>query len=205
MELLISLLKGFISSSGLIIAIGAQNAFVIRQGLKRQHLLLTASMCALIDAVLITFGVMGFGYYVVEYPLIVDFTKYFAVLFLFSYGVISLRSALKKHSLIAHVDQCSANSVKKIVVCLLALSLLNPHVYLDTVILLGSIASQQPPNEQLYFALGAISASFVWFFSITFGAHLLAPIFQNKNSWRVIDGLISLIMFSIAINILLFG
>lgn len=205
MELLISLSKGFLSSSGLLIAIGAQNAFVIRQGLKRQHLLLTASICSLIDAVLITFGVLGFGYYVVEYPLIIDFTKYFAVLFLFLYGVMSLRSALKKQPLKNLVDHYPADSVKKIASCLLALSLLNPHVYLDTVILLGSIASQQPTHERPYFALGAICASFVWFFSITFGARLLAPFFRNENSWRVIDGLISLVMFSIAINILLFG
>lgn len=88
---------------------------------------------------------------------------------------------------------------------MLALSLLNPHVYLDTVILLGSIASQQPTHEQPYFAFGAICASFVWFFSITFGARLLAPFFRSENAWRAIDGLISLIMFSIAINILLFA
>lgn len=202
MDILFSLLKGFSASSGLIIAIGAQNAFVIRQGLRREHLLLTALMCSLIDAVLIVFGVVGFGYYISEYPLLIELTKYFAAVFLFIYGLIALRSAFKKNSLRSSVDECSAISLRRIIVSLLAFSLLNPHVYLDTVILLGSIASQQPVHEQKYFALGAIGASFAWFFSITFGAHLLAPFFQKENSWRIIDGLIAIIMWVIAFNIL---
>lgn len=204
MNIILSLLKGFSASSGLIIAIGAQNAFVIRQGLRRQHLLLTALICSTIDAVLIIFGVIGFGYYISEYPLFIDLTKYFAAIFLFSYGLISLRSALKKNALKNSVDECATSSAKKIIVSLLALSLLNPHVYLDTVILLGSIASQQPAHEQMYFALGAISASFAWFFAITFGARLLAPFFEKENSWRIIDGLIAIIMWVIAFNILNF-
>lgn len=202
MNILFSLLKGFSASSGLIIAIGAQNAFVIRQGLRRQHLLLTALMCSLIDAILIIFGVIGFGYYISEYPLFIELTKYFAAIFLFSYGLISLKSAFKKNTLKISGEERSTNSAKKVIISLLALSLLNPHVYLDTVILLGSIASQQPPHEQLYFALGAISASFAWFFAITFGARLLAPFFQKENSWRIIDGFIAIIMWAIACSIL---
>lgn len=204
MNILLSLLKGFSASSGLIVAIGAQNAFVIRQGLRRQHLLLTALICSSIDAILIFFGVTGFGYYISEYPLFIDFTKYFAAVFLFCYGAASLRSAFKKNSLKSSVSENSSNSAKKIIASLLALSLLNPHVYLDTVILLGSIASQQPAHEQIYFALGAIGASFAWFFAITFGAHLLAPFFQKENSWRIIDGLIAITMWIIAFNILNF-
>jgi L-lysine exporter family protein LysE/ArgO len=202
MNILLSLLKGFGVSGGLIIAIGAQNAFVIRQGLKRQHLLLTALLCSSIDALLIIFGVIGLGYYISEYPLFIEFTKYFAAIFLFSYGIISFRSAFKTNTLKDSVDECSTNSARKVIFSLLALSLLNPHVYLDTVILLGSIALQQPAHEQMYFALGAMSASFAWFFAITFGARLLAPFFQKENSWRVIDGLIAIIMWGIAFNIL---
>lgn len=204
MEILISLLKGFSASGGLIVAIGAQNAFVIRQGLRRQHLLLTALLCSLIDAILIFCGVIGFGYYISEFPLFIEITKYFAVLFLISYGFISLRSAFKNSVLKSSVDERIKTSAKKVVISLLALSLLNPHVYLDTVILLGSIASQQPAHEQLYFALGAISASFAWFFSITFGAKLLAPFLQNEKSWRIIDGLIAIVMWTIAVSILNF-
>lgn len=202
MYILLSLLKGFSASSGLIIAIGAQNAFVIRQGLKRQHLLLTALMCSIIDAILITCGVIGFGYYISEYPLFIVFAKYLAAVFLFLYGLLSLRSAFKGNALKEAIEERSVNSAKKVIFSILALSLLNPHVYLDTVILLGSIASQQPAHEQLYFALGAIGASFAWFFAITFGARLLAPLFQKENSWRVIDGFIAIIMWVIACSIL---
>lgn len=204
MDLLLSLLKGFCASSGLIIAIGAQNAFVIRQGLRRQHLLLTALLCSSIDAILIAAGVIGFGYYISEYPLFIDFTKYFAATFLFFYGVISFRSAFKKDSSKNSLCEGTGNSAKKVILSLLALSLLNPHVYLDTVILLGSIASQQPAHEQLYFAFGAITASFTWFFAITFGARLLSPFFQKENSWRIIDGFIAITMWAIAFNILNF-
>ena len=202
MNILISLLKGFSASGGLIIAIGAQNAFVIRQGLKRQHLLLTALMCSIIDALLIVCGVIGFGYYISEYPLFIEIAKYCAIAFLFFYGLISLKSALRKKTFNNSVNGCEIYSKKKIIVSLLALSLLNPHVYLDTVILLGSIASQQPAHEQMYFACGAISASFAWFFAITFGAQFLAPLFQKENSWRIIDGFIAIIMWMIAFNLL---
>lgn len=204
MNILISLLKGFSASGGLIMAIGAQNAFVLRQGLKRKHLLLTALMCSIIDAVLIFLGVIGFGYYISEYPLFIDLSKYFAAAFLIVYGLLSFKSALKSNSLNCTLEECSNSSAKKIIVTLLALSLLNPHVYLDTVILLGSIASQQPAHEQFYFALGAMSASFTWFFALTFGARLLAPFFQRESSWRIIDGLVAITMWGMALSILNF-
>ncbi len=202
MNILFSLLKGFSASGGLIIAIGAQNAFVIRQGLRRQHLLLTALMCSLIDAILIAFGVIGFGYYISEYPFFIELTKYFAAIFLFLYGLISFRAVFRNNALKKSEEGSSETSVKKIVVSLLAFSLLNPYVYLDTVILLGSIASQQPAHEQIYFAFGAIAASFAWFFALTFGAHLLAPFLQKEYSWRIIDGFIGLTMWIIALNVL---
>lgn len=202
MEIMLALLKGFSTSGGLIIAIGAQNAFVIRQGLKGQHLFLTAFVCALIDAILITFGVIGFGHYISEYPMFLEITKYFAALFLFLYGIFALRSAFKHEALKSAGN--GEKSIKRLIVSLLAFSLLNPHVYLDTVILLGSIAAQQPAHEQMYFGLGAIAASFVWFFSITFGAQYLAPLFQKEISWRIIDGTIAIIMWLMALSILHF-
>lgn len=202
MNIILSLAKGFGASSSLIIAIGAQNAFVIRQGLRRQHLLLTALMCSLIDAILIVCGVVGFGHYISEYPLFIDLTKYFAAIFLFFYGAIAFKSAFKKTSLTCSVEEHSLDSAKKTIATLLVLSLLNPHVYLDTVILLGSIASQQPDHEQVYFALGAIGASFAWFFTITFGARLLAPFFRKEFSWKIIDGLVAITMWIIAFTIL---
>lgn len=198
-----SLIKGFGVSGGLIMAIGAQNAFVIRQGLKRQHLLLTALVCSCLDAILIALGVIGIGQYIVEYGWIIEITKYFAAVFLIAYGALSLRSACKTTSLPGFTDEQAMVSAKKTFFSLLALSLLNPHVYLDTVILMGSIASQHPTHERIYFAVGAMAASFSWFFAITFGARLLAPLLRKKNSWRVIDGSIAFIMWMIAISLFL--
>lgn len=204
MSVLLSLLKGFSACSGLMMAVGAQDAFVIRQGLKRQHLFLTALLCSSIDALLILFGVIGFGYYLSEYSSLIVFSKYFAAIFFIFYGLFAFKSALKKSILKTTGNDYTTNSVKKIIGSLLTLSLLNPHVYLDTVILLGSMASEQPANEKMYFTLGAISASFAWFFAITFGAQLVAPFFQKANSLRIIDGCIAILMWVMAFNILHF-
>lgn len=200
MSILLSLLKGFTTSGSLLVAIGAQNAFVIRQGLKRKHLLLTAFVCSLLDAMLIGFGAIGFGRYISEYPFFLEITKYFAIIFLIVYGCFAFRAALGKNTL-KNIEKPAETSTKKLLLSLIALSLLNPHVYLDTVILLGSIASQQPIDEQKIFAMGAISASFAWFFSITFGARFLAPFFQKEYAWKMIDGLIAITMWIIAWNI----
>lgn len=201
MNLIFSLLKGLSVSGGLIIAIGAQNAFVIRQGLRRRHLLLTALVCSLIDALLIILGVVGFGYVITNYPIFIDLSKYLAVIFLFVYGILSFKSAFQTSSLTSK-DEHSLVSAKKTAMSLLALSLLNPHVYLDTVILLGSIANQHPVPERIFFAIGAICASFIWFFALTFGAYLLAPLLKKQSAWKVIDCFIGLTMWMIAYSLL---
>ncbi len=195
------LLKGFASSASLIIAIGAQNVFVIRQGLLQNHLFLTALLCSSIDAILITTGVFGFGQVISAYPLLIEITKYFAVAFLLAYGVLSLKSAFTNKNLENKRNQ-AAQSRKKTVLLLLALSLLNPHVYLDTVILLGSIASQHSLDEQFYFAIGAIAASFIWFFSISYGSRFLAPFLSNALAWKIIDICIAFIMWGIAVSLI---
>lgn len=200
---MIPLITGFSASGSLIVAIGAQNAFVIRQGLLRQHLFLTALLCSLIDSLLIILGVVGFGQVVSNFPWFIDFTKYFAILFLFSYGLLSFKYACREENTNQAFDGGAIFTAKKTVFTLLAFSLLNPHVYLDTVILLGSIASQQPPEEQMFFALGAIAASFTWFFGITYGAQILAPFFQKKNAWRIIDFVIGLTMWIISVLLIL--
>ena len=200
--MLLTLLKGFCTSGSLIVAIGAQNAFVIRQGMLRRHLFMTAFLCSVIDALLILLGVLGFGQLISAYPLSIELSKYFAIIFLFIYGVISLKSCLNPKCLENEKEQ-KMPSAKKTIFLILALSLLNPHVYLDTVILLGSIASQQPRGEQIYFTLGAISASLIWFFAITYGSYLLAPFLSKQSSWRIIDGLIALIMWGIAVSLMI--
>lgn len=200
--MLLTLLKGFGTSGSLIVAIGAQNAFVIRQGMLRRHLFITAFLCSVIDALLILLGVLGFGQIISAYPLLIELSKYFAIIFLFFYGIVSLKSSLNPKCLENEKEQ-ELPSAKKTIFLLLALSLLNPHVYLDTVILLGSIASQQPHDQQIYFTVGAISASFLWFFAITYGSYLLAPFLSKQSSWRIIDGLIALTVWGIAISLMI--
>lgn len=200
MSMFLTILKGLGASGSLIVAIGAQNAFVIRQGMLRRHLFMTAMICSMIDGVLILLGVLGFGKLITAYPLSIEISKYFAIIFLLLYGIVSLKSALNPRSLESG-QEVDLPSAKKTIFLLLALSLLNPHVYLDTVILLGSIASQQPDDQRIYFTLGAISASFLWFFAITYGSYLLAPFLSKQSSWRVIDGLIALTMWAIALSL----
>lgn len=128
--------------------------------------------------------------------------KYFAVIFLFIYGALSLKSAFSSKSLSEKEDNLLP-SVKKTILLILALSLLNPHVYLDTVVLLGSIASQQPAHELAYFAIGAIIASFAWFFTITYGSHFCAPFLRNPFCWKIIDLIVATMMWFIAITLII--
>ena len=196
------LVKGFLMGASLIIAIGAQNAFVIKQGLSRTHLFLTAFLCAFLDACLIALGVLGFGEILDEFPITIMIAKYFAVIFLVIYGGFALRSAFKKERLELQPGP-SIQSLKKTVWMLIALSLLNPHAYLDTVILLGSIASQYPFYDKLLFAIGAVCASFAWFFFLTYGSRLFAPLLKKPIAWKIIDASVCIIMWSIAIGLLL--
>jgi L-lysine exporter family protein LysE/ArgO len=191
---------GFSFGATLIIAIGAQNAFVIRNGLTKKHLFLTAILCSSIDAVLILLGVFGFGTFIGQYPAWLLWANYLAILFLLAYGVLSLWAALKPKDKID--ENTSISSMKKVILSILAFSLLNPHVYLDTVILLGSIAAQEEPSMQSSFALGAICASFTWFFSLSYGASFCARWLRKPGTQRALDFAITLIMWSIAIRLI---
>ena len=196
----VALVQGFLSGAGLIIAIGAQNAFVLKQGLKKQHVFITALFCSLMDILLICVGVAGFGEMVNHYSFLVDIMKWGGILFLLWYGWRSFLSAFKSQSMdLENAEEI--NSLKKTLYCLIAFTLLNPHVYLDTVVLLGSISSQFEKNERLLFAIGAAVASFSWFFSLSYGSRFLAPLFKNRNTWKVIDVSIACIMWFIAISL----
>lgn len=197
----LTLLKGFTVGGSLIVAIGAQNVFVIKQGLKRQYLLLTALVCSLLDAIFIAVGVGGFGHLVSAFPGMIVFMKYFAILFLLIYGALSFKSVFKSKQMDVSSDR--EISLKNTILVLLALTVLNPHAYLDTVVLLGTIAAQQ--TNRIYFALGAIIASFIWFFAITYGVSLLSPLLQKKSAWKVIDGLSGLTMWGIALTLYFSG
>ena len=194
---------GFALGASLIVAIGAQNAFVLRQGIRREHVLPVAAICVVVDATLISLGVAGFGAIVERVPQLLAVTAWGGAAFLGVHGALSLRSALKPHALRADEARPSGRSLSAVVATALAVSLLNPHVYLDTVVLLGSVASQYPAGLRPSFALGAMTASATWFFGLGFGARVLAPLFARPVAWRVLDLLIAAIMWAIAGSLVL--
>ncbi|GIT90551.1 amino acid transporter [Jannaschia pagri] len=193
-----SLFSGFALGLSLILAIGAQNAFVLRQGLRGQHVLPVVLTCALSDAVLIVAGVAGFGALVEAMPGIVDLFRWGGAAFLTAYGARALWSAwCGGNSLEAGAE---AGGLRRAVLTCLALTWLNPHVYLDTVMLLGSISTQaQSPGA---FGVGAVLSSFTFFFSLGYGAALLRPVFARPMSWRILDVGIALIMWAIAARLI---
>ncbi|EAT11469.1 L-lysine exporter, putative [Oceanobacter sp. RED65] len=183
----------------MILAIGSQNAFVLRQGIKGEHVFWVCLVCALSDALLIASGVAGFGSIVKAYPDVLVVARYVGSAFLIGYGGVSLYSAFAKDHILKASELGAQTPFKAIAICL-AFTWLNPHVYLDTVVLLGSISTQY--IEPLMFGLGAISASFVFFFSLGFAAKKLAPLFERPLSWKLLDGLVGAIMFYIALSLL---
>jgi L-lysine exporter family protein LysE/ArgO len=195
-------LKGFGLGTGLIVAIGAQNAFVLRQGLKREHVFLIATICFLCDATLIALGSAGFGSLVAAFPRLTDIAAWCGAAFLFAYGLRSFRAAFRPSVLEASGEGAERMSLKQAVLTTLALSLLNPHVYLDTVVLLGSLAGQFVMPSRAFFAFGAMTASCVWFYGVGYGAGRLAPLFSRPAAWRGLDLLIGVIMWSIAFSLL---
>ncbi|TXH68246.1 MAG: amino acid transporter [Thiothrix sp.] len=193
-------LKGFGMGAGLIVAIGAQNAFVLSSALRNQHVLVVAALCILIDAVLIVAGVWGLGALIQEFPALLQVATWGGALFLFIYGLLAFKRAL--HPAQLNANSTTAPTLQAAVLTTLALSLLNPHVYLDTVILLGSIGGQLPKPQPTWFAIGAVLASLTWFSVLAWGGRRLAPWFANPNSWRILDLIVGLTMWSIAASLL---
>lgn len=189
-------LPGFLAGLSLIIAIGAQNAFVIRQGLTKKHVLLVVAICALSDAVLIFLGIGGLGAIIQGLPWLLEVIRWFGVLYLAWFGIKSLRSAFKIQSLDASGVQSGMAS--KVVLTVLGFTWLNPHVYLDTVILLGSIGNQFGDGKWI-FATGASVASVLWFSAIGFGAKAASGVMRKPSFWKVLDMVIAVVMFGIAI------
>lgn len=192
-----AVLAGFGLGFSLILAIGAQNAFVLRQGLARAHVFAVCLTCALSDAVLIAAGVAGFGALAQAVPGLEWGMRVFGAAFLAWYGGKSFLAAWRGGQALDAGPR--AGSLRAALATCLALTWLNPHVYLDTVVLLGSVSAQYAPVP---FALGAMSASFVFFFSLGYGARLLAPLFARPSAWRVLDIVIGLVMWAIAISLI---
>ena len=192
---------GFLLSATLIIAIGAQNAFVLRQGIRKEHVAPIVIFCALADLVLIGAGVVGLASVLGDSPALVALLTIAGSAFLLWYGVRALRRALIPQSLRATAGDQPV-SLSNAMAQAVGFTLLNPHVYLDTVLLMGSIGTRQPPDLRIWFVGGAACASGVWFTTLGFGARLLAPIFARPSAWRVLDTLIGLTMLSLAVMLI---
>ena len=190
-----AIIPGLLAGFSLIIAIGAQNAFVIRQGLTKKFVLLTVLICAFSDAFLIALGASGLGALIKSNKNVLEVVRWFGVIYLLWFAFKSAKSALKREVLNS-AGEASADR-KSVILTVLALTFLNPHVYLDTVILLGSI-SNQFGSDKWFFVLGATLASFIWFASIGFGAKSASRFMSRPIFWKVLDSIIAAIMLSIA-------
>ena len=197
--MLIAALSGLGFGLSLIIAIGAQNAFVLRQGLRREHVLPVVAVCAVSDAILIAVGVGGLGTLVQLAPWLLVVVRIGGAVFLLAYAVIAARRALRPSKLVTD-EQGARSPLWPTVLTVIALTWLNPHVYLDTIVLLGSVAGTHGA-DRWWFGLGAIVASIVWFSALGFGARLLRPLFARPVSWRVLDAIIAVVMTAIAVSL----
>lgn len=197
------LFKGFLMGAGLIMAIGAQNAFVLKQGLKKNHLFLTAITCAISDSILIVLGVTGIGFVQDGSALIENILRWGGALFLFGYGIKSFISALRPNALVDELESPSQPSKIATLLALLAFTWLNPHTYVDTFLLLGSVGAQHPVEEQLPFIIGAVSASMIWFFGLTYGSSTLSVYFKNPRAWQVLNIVMGCVMINIGLSLIL--
>lgn len=196
------LLTGFGTGISLIAAIGAQNAFVLRQGLRRQHVWSVVLVCAVSDAALIFAGIAGLGFLISTAPWILNVARIGGALFLISYAMFAARRALRPSVLTVQED-ATGTGRGPVILTALALTWLNPHVYLDTVVLLGSVAAAQGDPGRWFFGIGAILASIIWFSALGFGARLLHGFFAKPGSWRILDAGVALTMLVIAVLLLL--
>jgi len=189
----------------LIIAIGLQNAFILRQGIKNRHIFIACLTASIIDVLLIGSGVLGFGYLIEQHPNLIKYITWGGAAFLFIYGFKSFLSAFKPQNM----DDKSAkgmfkqDNAKEVMLIIMGVSLLNPHVYLDTVILIGGLSASYGHIGKYWFGGGAMLASFIWFFALGYGARLLSPLFKKQRAWQILDILIGCTMWGIAVSLLI--
>jgi len=198
--MLTAFLTGFILGFSLILAIGAQNSFVLRQGLMGRHVFIVALFCSLADALLISIGVAGISIFLNNYiNLVSNWLFGISAIWLAGYGLLRLREAIIGNSTLV-IESASSKGLVATLSFLAVLTFANPHVYLDTVVLIGSVSQQFPGNNKLAYVLGAAIASFVFFFSLAYGAKYLSPIMQKPIAWRILDSFIAFVMFALAIK-----
>ncbi|NIH54166.1 L-lysine exporter family protein LysE/ArgO [Lysinibacter cavernae] len=196
------MLAGLGLGFSLIIAIGVQNIFVLRQGIRGEHVLPVVLVCALSDAALILLGVTGLGVIIERAPLLITIIRWAGAAFLLTYAVLAARRVFTANSLDVTTEGKSAG-LGATVLAVLALTWLNPHVYLDTVLLLGSIANTHGIDGRWWFAVGAVLASVIWFTALGYGARLLRPLFAKPIAWRVLDAIIAVVMLVLGVKLVL--
>lgn len=195
-------LKGVLVSMSLIVAIGSQNAFILKNALKQNHIFVICTVCFLCDFVLMGLGVFGLGSLLATNAFLGGTLALLGAVFLLVYGGLSFKNALSSSDVLDLDDSKAKPSLKATIVATLAITLLNPHVYLDTVVIVGGIAGVMSFEQKLQFLFGALLSSFVWFFALGFGAKFLLPIFKKPKAWRLLEFLIGCIMWYIAFGLI---
>ncbi|QCB98789.1 amino acid transporter [Arthrobacter sp. PAMC25564] len=198
--MILSLISGLASGLSLIVAIGAQNAFVLRQGVQRAHVALVVAVCAVSDLVLIVLGVAGVGVVIERAPAVLEVVRWAGAAFLLAYGLMAAMRSIRGTQAPRPAVGQEGSWLAALGTCL-ALTWLNPHVYLDTVLLLGSLAGTHGADGRWWFAAGAGLGSVVWFAALGVGARFLAPLFARPGSWRVLEGGIALVMVTLAVTL----
>lgn len=194
-------LKGFVVTFSLIVAIGAQNAYILKLGLLRQHVLKAVLFCTLSDFLLISAGVLGLGFFIQGNQLLINSIAIFGILFLCFYAFLSFKSAFKNESLQID-DKVKTNPLKQIITMLFIFTYLNPHTYLDTVLLIGGIGANIEAELKIVFLFGAVLASATWFTLLGFGARFLIPLFKKPITWKILDTSIGFIMLFISYSLI---
>ena len=198
-------LQGFIVCFGLIVSIGAQNAFVLKQGILKQHVFWVALLCFFCDVVLMGLGVLGLGSLIAQSTWASLALSLLGAAFLFTYGSRSFISSYRGTSQMLAQQQNEKSSLKKVILITLAITLLNPHVYIDTVVIVGGIGGTLNFEEKIQFLTGALLCSLIWFFGLGYSAGLLRPYFAKRRTWQILDSITGLIMYGIAGSLLLYG
>lgn len=188
----------------LIVAIGAQNAFVLQQAIRRQYITAVVIVCVVLDGILMSIGVLGMGAIIGQSPKLLRWLAIIGGGALVFYGIQALLRMLKTQALTSNANN-TPKTIQKVLLDLLLISLLNPHVYLDTVVLVGSIGARQPEHLRTVFLLGSCSASLVWFTTLGYGGGMLHPLFAKPIAWKVLDGLVALMMFTLAFGLIMQG
>jgi len=197
--------QGFGVGISLIIAIGAQGSYVLKNGILKKHVFITALLFSVLDMILIIAGTLGLSSIIDGNKILMLLSTAFGVIFLTYYGISSIIKSIKSSEPFDVGNNKTNDSLKKTIVTILALTFLNPHVYLDTVVLIGSIGAKFAEHQQIDFIIGACSASFVWFFSLAYGARILIPVFKKEITWKILDIVIGLIMLRIASKLVFFA